>query len=178
MRSAARAWLGLLLCLLLGLPTGLAAVQLDIVDLRILSQSGQELEWVPRDETVRVAASVKNLGDETFEGAIAARFELRSRDAIYHHNETAGSTEKIRPGRAADVELLWLTQPPRPLGEYDLSAQLENDPARRFAALFRVADEPLPAGNLAQRALDYWWFFATFLGTFVLFAAVRRVRKT
>lgn len=173
-----RAWMlaaALVLSWTLAVPLASAAASLRVSDVHIFSLGDKELELIPLGVTVKIVATVKNTGNAPQEGILQVNFLVRSEDGAYQVTDNVGTPGDVAANETRDVEYQWTATR---LGNHSVTASIVGASGTGFLANFRVTETAVPAGNIAQRMLDYWWFFGSFLATIVLFVAVVRTRRT
>lgn len=163
-----------LLGVLLGLAP-LASAELLLADVDVYdSETERLLTRVPLDQPVLFKVRVENEGPGDFNGTVELKLVITDPAGTVVLNTTAARTVSLTEGESDNVTLAWKASA---LGEHTLDVTFVDGTDTPFQLRYIVAESSVPRGSLVERLIDYWWFYAGFVGIVVLFVAVVRTRK-
>lgn len=176
MRTIPRAVLVLAGALTLAAPITLAANSVGPTDIVLADRDGRALQYIPRDEIIKIQITVKNNDANRFNDALALDLRITDEDGDVVYNDTARSTVNIPAGQSTVVEHEW---PPagRGPGNHTLRVTVQDSTHQPFAATFVVTETAVEAGTYVEKVARYSWFLGTFIIAVVLFAVVLAARR-
>lgn len=172
-----RSGTGLAAALALGLvvaasPLVLAQAELAPTEVQVRTLQGTPLSVVAVGDPVEIALIITNEG-EADDSTAPVDVEFRITGPSGNVTEIVRTVPNRTVGGVSEAVLVWQANT---TGSYTVRATLLSEDASVIGS-FDAAKNAVPAGSLAERAMDFPYFFIAFVGLLVLFVVVVVARR-